>query len=194
MTLELRDKQRFLELARQSLTEAAMGRPLPKGPPDLLERYREPRACFVTLEKSHQLRGCIGHIFPVEPLPESVIHNAAAAGIRDSRFPPVTNEEIGAIHIEVSVLTVPQPLEFDGPADLMRKLRPHVDGVVLELAGRRSTFLPQVWESLPNVETFLNQLALKAGRRAADWRDPSTSVMTYQVESITEPLFHKRID
>lgn len=194
MILEPRDKQRFLELARQSLTQAAMGCMLPKAPPDLLERFRESRACFVTLEMSRQLRGCIGHIFPLEPLPESVIHNAAAAGLRDSRFPPVTGEEIGAIHIEVSVLTVPQPLDFDGPDDLMRKLRPHVDGVVLELAGRRSTFLPQVWESLPNVDTFLNQLALKAGRRATDWREPSTSVMTYQVESFTEPLFHKHID
>jgi len=147
----------------------------------------EPKGCFVTLKKNGQLRGCIGHILPQEPLYRAVMDNARSAATRDTRFPrPVQPEELEEIEIEVSVLTVPQRLEFDTPDDLLNKLRPRVDGVVLRIGRRQSTYLPQVWEDLPEKETFLGHLSAKAGLPPGAWQTPETAVWTYQAEAFKE--------
>jgi len=103
--------------------------------------------------------------------------------------------EVGELQFEVSVLTEPKPLEFASPEDLLSKLRPHLDGVILNLNGRRATFLPQVWEQLPDKVTFLDQLSQKAGYGPGEWRKSGTSVLIYQVEAFKDssPSANRRV-
>jgi AmmeMemoRadiSam system protein A len=144
-------RQQILSLARKSLIETVeYGRKLKVAAKDFPGPLSEPKGCFVTLTIKGALRGCIGHILPHEPLYQAVIDNARSAAINDTRFPALTLEELENVHIEVSVLTKPKALQFDGPKDLLAKLRPNIDGVVLHIGGRMATFLPQVWEQLPD--------------------------------------------
>ncbi len=180
------DRRALLELARQSLELVVREGRLPEPSASLPPHLMSDKGCFVTLTKAGALRGCIGHIFPEEPLARAVIHNARSAALHDARFSPVTPEELGQIEVEVSVLSVPRSLEFSSAAELLQKLRPHRDGVVLNLDGHRATFLPQVWEQLPNAETFLDHLASKAGLRPTAWRTPGTRIEIYDVEAFHE--------
>ncbi|MGC8744689.1 MAG: AmmeMemoRadiSam system protein B [Verrucomicrobiia bacterium] len=189
-SLSKEQKKFLLDLARQAVKAAATKQPLPVVDEKQLDNIlKEKRACFVTLTKDGNLRGCIGHISPVEPLYKAVIENAEAAAIYDTRFEPVRADEIKQIEIEISILTEPKPLEYNSVADLLSKLRAGIDGVVLNVMGRRSTFLPQVWEQLPDKVEFLNHLSLKAGAPADAWRRPDTKVFTYQVEKFKESDF-----
>lgn len=183
-----KDRQLLLELARQSVRDAAAGRPMPTvDPAKLSPELAVKKGVFVTLTKHGELRGCIGHILPQMSLYAGVAENARSAAIHDPRFPPVTPREVDDLHIEISVLTEPKPLPFASPDDLLQQLRPGIDGVVLQLArGRGATYLPQVWEQLPDKTEFLDALAEKAGGRATDWRQPGTTVATYQVISFEE--------
>jgi AmmeMemoRadiSam system protein A len=181
------ERKFLLELARKSLKNAATGATLPElaaaeVPPKLAEK----RACFVTLTKNGALRGCIGHLTAIEPLYQAVIDNARYAAVRDPRFPAVTPGEVDQIKIEISVLTEPQPLPFSSPEDLLSKLHPNEDGVLLRLGPRTSTFLPQVWEQIPDKVQFLNHLAQKAGGDPSDWRGKDTQVSIYHVECFEE--------
>ena len=99
----------------------------------------------------------------------------------------MTPDEVALLQIEISVLTEPQPLAFRTPADLLEKLQPQRDGVVLQIGAQRATFLPQVWEQLPDKTEFLSHLARKAGAGAGDWRGHDVRVSTYRVEHFTEP-------
>jgi AmmeMemoRadiSam system protein A len=187
ITMTPYDKQFLLRLARQTIEEAVTTGRMPEiSSAGLSSSLTEPKGCFVTLQKDGQLCGCIGHIFPQEPLYRAVMDNARSAALEDPRFPRVQPEELGAIEIEISVLTVPQVLPFNSPEDLLRKLRPHVDGVVLTIGQRQATFLPQVWEQVPDKETFLAHLAAKAGLPPAAWRSPTTEVQTYQADAFKE--------
>jgi MEMO1 family protein len=180
-------QRRFLiELARKSVTAAVTDGEAPKEDAEVPAKFRERRACFVTLTRDGELRGCIGGLFPEESLYQAVIRRARSAAIEDSRFLPVQPDELKQIEIEVSVLTVPKPLAFNSPEDLLVKLRPGIDGVVLEAKGRRATYLPQVWRQLPDKRTFLGELAQKAGLAADAWMSPGAAVMTYQVEAFHE--------
>jgi len=109
------------------------------------------------------------------------------AAMRDHRFSSVQPEELGKIAIEISVLTEPAPLAFSTPDDLLAKIQPHKDGVVLNMNGRGATFLPQVWEQIPGKEAFFSALAQKAGCPADQWRKPGTTVAIYHVEAFKEP-------
>ncbi len=183
----LEERKFLLTLARRTVEEVVSSGNLPEvDATGLSNRLTEPRACFVTLKKKGELRGCIGHIFPREPLYRAVVDNARSAAVEDYRFPAVREEELQDIEIEVSVLTVPKPLDFDSPDDLLRKLRSQEDGVVLRIGQRQATFLPQVWEQLPDKETFLAHLSVKAGCPALAWRNPGTSVLTYRAEAFKE--------
>ena len=154
---------------------------------DLPESLSRRRACFVTLNKGGELRGCIGSIFPDGPLCRAVIDKARNAATRDPRFPPVESKELDQLAIEVSVLTVPKRLEFKSPEDLLARLRPHVDGVVLRVGRRQATYLPQVWEKIPDREAFLSHLSQKAGLAPDAWKSPGAIVLIYQVESFKQP-------
>ncbi len=181
------ERQLMLKLAWQSVVAAVNKQPLPNPPVnEIPEKLRQRRACFVTLNKQGQLRGCIGAIFPEEPLYQAVIHKARSAALEDERFAPVTPDELPQIEVEVSVLTLPRELDFRSPDDLLEKLRPRVDGVVLNVGGYQATFLPQVWEQIPDKEEFMNSLARKAGLRPSDWRRPQAAVLVYQAE-----VFHQ---
>ncbi|MDU0347446.1 AmmeMemoRadiSam system protein A, partial [Actinomyces sp. MRS3W] len=115
-----------------------------------------------------------------------VVENAIAAALRDPRFPPVTAAELPSLRLEVSVLTAPQPLDAASEQDVLRRLHPGVDGVVLRLGARRATFLPQVWQELPEPEQFLRQLKRKAGWSPGFW-DEDLVVETYRVRAWEEP-------
>jgi len=183
------DRRTLVKLARIALVRAVRDGKLADVPAGLPGHLLEKKGCFVTLTESGQLRGCIGNIFPELPLAQAVVQNARSAALNDNRFSPVTPEELDQIAIEVSILSVPAPLKFTSPEDLLQKLKPHQDGVVLNIGQRRATFLPQVWEQLPDATEFLNHLAVKAGLTAAAWRGPETQVMTYRVEAFQESEF-----
>jgi len=183
------ERKLLLDLARRTLTCVVTNPDLSgfevnvKGMPPKLS---ETKACFVTLTENGELRGCIGHISPQESLCQAVVDNARNAAIRDPRFLPVQPGEADKIKIEISVLTEPKPLQFSSPEDLLAKLQPGKDGVVLKIGGRGATFLPQVWEQLPDKVEFLNRLSEKAGCATGDWRKPGTSVLIYHVEAFKE--------
>ena len=187
--LETPDRQLLLKLARECITARLEERDpvLPAPVPAVLTRC----GAFVTLHavsgKTRALRGCIGHIVPQRPLYVAVLENARNAALRDPRFDPVQPAELPGIEIEVSVLTEPRPLAYASPDELLGKLRPGIDGVVLHLEGRMATFLPQVWEQIPDKTQFLSQLSVKAGCEPDAWREPSTCVSLYQVEPFSEP-------
>lgn len=128
-------------------------------------------ATFVTLTHRGQLRGCVGSLLACEPLIEDVSSNAISAALRDTRFPPLTEEELDAVSVEVSHLSELQPLDFVNEQDAITKLRPGIDGIVFEYGPYRSTFLPQVWESLPQPQQFLRELKAKAGLSEDFWED-----------------------
>lgn len=141
---------------------------------------------FVTLHKKGQLRGCIGTIEPVSDIGTAVCDNARFAAFRDSRFDSLQHQEFDAIDIEVSVLSVPEPLDYDSPEQLVTRLTPYRDGVVLKKGFRKATFLPQVWEQLPSVSQFLSQLCLKAGLAGNAWETQVLEVSVYRVQSFGE--------
>ena len=181
------EKKFLLDLARQSVRAAVATGQLPAVPASSVpQRLTETKGCFVTLTQHGRLRGCIGHILPQEPLYRAVMDNARSAALHDSRFPRVAPAELDELQFEISVLTEPKPLAFTSPEDLLSKLRPHQDGVVLKIGGRSATFLPQVWEQVPDKVQFLDHLAAKSGHAPSDWREPGTIVSTYQVEAFTD--------
>lgn len=143
-------------------------------------RLREKRACFVTLNSHGELRGCTGTLVARRPLADEVSVTAVQTALDDPRFPPVVASEVPQIVIEISVLTPPVPLNYDGPDDLLLRLRPGIDGVLLQLGPYRSTFLPQVWERIPDPVEFLTMLSRKMGLPADTWRHPKLHVETYQ--------------
>ncbi len=152
-------------------------------PSDLLE---EKRGVFVTLHIKGRLRGCIGTIEPEKTVFEGVQENALHAAFDDSRFAPLTPEEFNDIDIEVSLLSRPEKIRYSDPEDLLARIIPVTDGVIVEKGGHRATFLPQVWEQLPDPASFLTQLCLKARLDAHAWQVNDLAVFTYQVQSFEE--------
>jgi AmmeMemoRadiSam system protein A len=181
------EKQTLLRLAREALENGVRGKKLPVlDKTSLTPQLMENGASFVTLTINRELRGCIGALEAYQPLVDDVREHAIAAALQDPRFPPVSESELSKIHIEVSYLTAPQPLEYNGSADLLAKLRPHVDGVILKDGYRRATFLPQVWEQIPDPEDFLSHLCAKMGASKNLWRNTQLQVQVYQVEEFHE--------
>lgn len=185
--LTLEERQQLLKLARQALEAAVHDRLLP--PLDLESlspALQQLGASFVTLTRQGDLRGCIGALEPYLPLAEDVREHALAAATQDYRFPPVRPDELNSIHIEISRLTLPRPLEYSDAQDLLNRLRPGIDGVILRDGMRRATFLPQVWEKLPEPSVFLSHLCQKMGAPAGLWRSKHLQVEIYQVEEFHE--------
>jgi MEMO1 family protein len=181
------ERKFLLELARQTLKSVTTNGSVPEVPEkDVPSKLLEKKACFVTLTKNGALRGCIGHLTAMEPLHQAVAENARNAALRDPRFPPVQADELGDIKIEISVLTEPQPLAFSSPDDLLNKLHPNEDGVLLHIGPRTATFLPQVWAQLPDKVDFLEHLSQKAGCERSAWRGKDVSVSIYHVECFEE--------
>lgn len=181
--------QALLAFARQEIARA-LHAPRGTAATDPLSAdpvFREKRAVFVTLSKRQALRGCIGSLVAVESLAESVRRNAVNAALHDPRFPPLTLEELESVHIEISVLGVPQPLPYSDTEHLLAQLEPGRDGLILQgSGGARATFLPQVWRQLPAAADFLSALCRKAGLAADAWQKGGMSYQRYRVESFEE--------
>ena len=179
----------LLRLARQTIEEE-LGIPAtaPVTPAELDDpELRQYRGVFVTLNKRGALRGCIGSLLGIEPMIDGIRRHAVNAALRDHRFPMVSGDEVEELQIDISILTPPQNLAYTDGNDLLQKLRPHVDGVILKGPGGASaTFLPQVWEQLPIAEMFLDHLCLKAGLAKDSWRSGDLTVQTYQVQHFEE--------
>ena len=182
--------QLLVKLARQTISRK-LGRDIPSS--ESLEAalasdiYRQQRGTFVTLKKSGQLRGCIGSLAAYEPLAEGVRRNAVNAAFHDPRFRALSIDELDEVQVEISILTDPKPLAYEDSEDLIKKLRVHVDGVILRKGSASATFLPQVWEQLPDPRQFLSHLCQKAGLAKDAWITSKPDISTYQVEYFEEP-------
>jgi uncharacterized protein len=183
---------RLAQAERRALTEVALasirhglaaGQPLPIDLPAYPPSLREARAVFVTLRRAGRLRGCVGELEAVRPLVESTARHAYAAAFRDPRFRPLGSEELADLAIHLSVLGPPEPLDVASEAELLAILRPGVDGLLIEDGPHRATFLPAVWESLPEPAHFLRELKQKAGLPAGHW-SAGTRAWRYVVESV----------
>lgn len=183
MTMTPENRRLLLDLARRSIAHGLdQGGPLPLDPADYPEPLRARLAAFVTLNLGGNLRGCIGHLEAVQPLVRDVTDNAYAAAFRDPRFAPLAHRELPDLEIHISVLTPPEPMSFTSEADLLAQIRPGIDGLILTDGQARGTFLPSVWESLPQARDFLNQLKRKAGLPTSHWSD-RVQVARYTTES-----------
>lgn len=179
------DKRLLLNLARDSIAHGLeTGRALSVAVEDFSAALQQPRATFVTLELDQRLRGCIGMLDAMRALVDDVAHNAWAAAFSDPRFPPVSRHEAEQLSIHISVLSPSQAMTFSSELDLLRQLRPGVDGLILQEGARyRGTFLPSVWESLPEPRDFLRRLKQKAGLPESYWSETLT-VRRYTTVSI----------
>ncbi len=178
-------------LYQAGVARGAIGRQLGQAPAPRLDDpawLTQPGASFVTLTIDGELRGCIGSLQAQRPLGKDVAANAENAAFRDPRFAPLTLQEWPRVAAEVSLLSTPERAEFGDEIDLLGRLRPGVDGVILEHRGRRGTFLPQVWDSLPDARRFMQELKRKAGL-AAGTPLVQCSVWRYQVVKWREADF-----
>ena len=148
--------------------------------------FQEKRGTFVTLKIKGQLRGCMGCLTPSETILEGIQRNALNSAFKDPRFPVLTPTELDQAEIDISILTSPQDLEYTGGNDLLEKLRPNIDGVIINKGLARATFLPQVWEQLPRPEDFLAHLCRKAGLSLDEWKKGELGVSIYQVQYFHE--------
>ncbi len=177
----------LLELAREALRIGVDGEMLPDL--DLAElppKFVEHGASFVTLTKNQELRGCIGSLEARQPLVEDVRAHAVAAALDDYRFPPVQSIEVPQIKIEISRLTTPKRIHYRNLEELSNIIQPGIDGVVMRRGIQRATFLPQVWEKVPELELFLSMLCRKMGVSADCWKLENLEIFTYQVEKYSE--------
>jgi len=184
MSLNKAHQQQLLALAKSSIVHGLQtGKPLKINLADFPAELLETRATFVTLQKQHQLRGCIGMLQAVRPLAEDIAENAFSAAFKDPRFPPLQADELDGLEIHLSILTPAEPIVFTSEQDLLDKLQPDIDGLILEEGYRRGTFLPAVWESLPEPRQFLRHLKQKAGLPANYWSD-TVRVSRYRADVI----------
>ena len=182
------DRQRalLLQIARQSIEHGLRyGVPLNVDTRQFDQRLTDNGACFVTLHQDGQLRGCIGSLEARRPLIEDVAENAFAAAFRDPRFKPLQHDELIDLCIDISLIHPPQSLPVSSEQQLLKELQPAIDGLILEDGRHRGTFLPSVWESLPEPAEFIRQLKRKAGLPVDYWSD-TLKVWRYTTECFGE--------
>ncbi len=148
--------------------------------------FQELRGTFVTLKIKGQLRGCMGCLTPSESILQGIQRNAINSAFKDTRFPQLTPAELDQVEIDISILTNPRELEYSDGVDLLQKLRPNIDGVIIKKGSARATFLPQVWEQLPRPEDFLAHLCKKARLSQDEWKRGELGVSIYQVQYFHE--------
>ncbi len=182
--LTLEQKQQLLRLARESISKGLDGEMVKINLDDYPPALRVPRASFVTLHVQGELHGCIGSLEAHQALVENVVNNAYGAAFRDSRFAPLTQAEFKHLSIHISLLSQAEPMQFSSEEDLLRQLRPYIDGLILKEGRHRGTFLPSVWEQLPTPREFLRHLKHKAGFDPDYWSD-RIHIQRYTAESIS---------
>lgn len=172
----------LLSLARSTLVKY-LQEERASPPEEVKKKYSQKQACFVTLTKKGELRGCMGSLYPRQELWRDVVENSINAAFKDSRFPPVRPGELPNIKIEISILSLPKKLEFRTPEELLAKLNSKY-GVILQRGMSSATFLPQVWEQISEKQDFLEHLSLKAGLSKDAWK--KADFWIYEVEKIKE--------
>lgn len=177
-------KAMLLDIARQSIASGLQtGQPLAVDidayPPTLGER----RATFVTLHRASALRGCLGGLVANRPLVADVAHRAFGAAFRDSRFPPLEADEFDELEIQISILSSLELLSAPDEKSLLAAIRPGIDGLVVQDGARQGTFLPAVWEGLPEPSAFWRELKRKAGLPLDSWSS-RWEIFRYTVESL----------
>jgi len=181
------EEANLLDIARESIERGLSTRnPFEPDSTRITGALTQRLGCFVTLTQQGELRGCVGALESARPLASSVATSAFNTAFRDYRFPPLTESEVAHIRIEISVLSTPLVIDADSNLELLRELCPHEDGLVLEEHTRRSTFLPKVWEKIPEPREFVRQLKAKAGLPMDYWSD-SIRFFRYTTTSIAEP-------
>jgi len=176
-------RRRLTQLASLSLEHGVrMGCEMPVRNDEWTAELNELRSSFVTLHKHGELRGCVGSLVATQALARDVSHHAFAAGFKDPRFPPVVADELESLHLHISVLSTPCPISFDSEDELLNVIQPGRDGLILREGAQQATFLPDVWEQLPDPRQFLIQLKLKAGLDRNYWSD-GISIQRYTTES-----------
>ncbi len=193
-TLTEQEQKILLDIARSAIQSTIKGsQPVPME--EVLEKFdlkyippqlQKDGATFVTITKDEELRGCIGTLEAYQPLFEDVREHAIAAATQDYRFSPIGIEELSQIKIEISYLSEPEDFNYKDSQELLEKVRPNIDGVTFIDGQRRATFLPQVWDKLPNKEAFFDHLCLKMGVPINTWRKGKLLVQIYQVEEFHE--------
>ncbi|MBD3421140.1 MAG: AmmeMemoRadiSam system protein B [Chitinivibrionales bacterium] len=173
----------LLRLARQALETCVKGGP-PPNPGTPPQKAQQVAGCFVTLKSRGNLRGCIGTIVGYKPLYRGIIDNACNAALKDHRFGPVRPQELAAIKIEISVLTAPEEIFYGSAQDLLDKINAGTDGIILNSGSRQSTYLPQVWQQMPDKVRFLESLSLKGGMPKDGWK--SAQVKRYHAVHFEE--------
>jgi len=185
MSLNKEYQEQLLAVAKASIQQGLKsGRPLKINLANYPRVLAEFRATFVTLELHQQLRGCIGRLEATRPLIEDVAENAFSAAFQDPRFPPLVMDELTDLEIHISLLTEHEPIIFDSEQDLINQLQPNIDGLILVEGPQRGTFLPSVWEQLPEPKQFLRHLKQKTGLAADYWSD-TIKVYRYQTQLIS---------
>lgn len=182
----------LLQIARTAICRSLRVACIPAPVDDHMFWLSRPGATFVTLTQRGELRGCIGSLQACDPLIDDVSNNAVSAALRDPRFMPLGADELNSLGVEVSLLSELQPLKFASEADALAQLRPDIDGVVFEYGSYRSTFLPQVWESLPQPPQFLAKLKSKA-RLSEDFWDEGIKLSRYTVSKWRETDYVREV-
>ncbi|MDD2709570.1 MAG: AmmeMemoRadiSam system protein A [Verrucomicrobiae bacterium] len=185
MSFTPEQKEALLQLAWKSIRHGMeRHEPLEIDPDDYPPELREPRCVFVTLEIEGELRGCMGTLDEWEkPLAANLARIAYVAAFSDPRFPPLRQDELKKVDLHISALTRPEPMSFSSESDLLSQIRPGVDGLILQDGCHRGTFLPAVWEKLPDKRDFWTHLKHKAGLPPDHWSD-RMKVQRYTAESI----------
>ena len=172
MSLNDAQKSILLNLARASINHGLLtSQPLSVDLNTYETALTNKAASFVTLERQGQLRGCIGMLEAQRPLVQDIAENAFAAAFRDPRFPPLSTAEFSELDLHISILSATEAMSFNSEQDLIAQLKPAIDGLILQEGSRRGTFLPSVWEQLPEPRQFLRHLKQKAGLPAEYWSD-----------------------
>lgn len=184
--IDFAEKRFLLLLARRAIECKLHREKLELDEKSVPEILKENKGTFVTLTINGQLRGCIGNLQPVQAIYRDVIENAQVAAFDDPRFNPLQSEELIQIEIEISILELPTDLSYESVDKLVDVLQKKKPGVILSLGTDKATFLPQVWEELPNAEDFLSHLCLKAGLKADEWRGGKLKIKTYEVQKFAE--------
>lgn len=185
MSLDEADRGILLKLAKEAIAYG-LEHPDRRNYPIDTNLYRDPlrttRASFVTLLIDNNLRGCIGTLEASRPLAADIVHNAQAAAFSDPRFDPLKQKEFDQLDIHISILSESEPMEFQSENDVIQQLIPGIDGIILEDQGHRGTFLPSVWEALPDPKQFLHHLKMKANLPGDHWSD-TIKIFRYTTES-----------
>lgn len=183
INLSSEDQQTCLQVARESIKHGLQhGIALKIVSSDYSNDLQQDLATFVTLHKNGTLRGCIGALEAYQPLINDIAEHAYSAAFQDPRFPALQDNEYDQLDVEISVLGKPEKMTFENEVDLLQQIRPDIDGLILEYGINRGTFLPSVWDQLPEKKEFLNHLKIKAGL-SQQWWDNAVKVSRYETFS-----------